>query len=61
MTWDEIDSVRPNVYGYAETFWRSYWIVYLEQGGLALRESLIMAVHRETGEVGYVGGAGDEG
>lgn len=61
LAWDEIDFRRPNVYGYSEPFWRSHWIVYLEQEGMALRESLIMAIHRDTGEVGYVGGAGDEG
>lgn len=60
-TWDEIDFRKPLVYGHDEGFWRSHWIVYLEQEGVGLRESLILAVHRETGDVGYVGGAGDEG
>lgn len=59
--WDEIDGRRPSVYGYGEDFWRSHWVVFLEQTGSELRESLILAVHRQTGEVGYVGGAGDEG
>lgn len=60
-SWDEIDGPRPAVYGYGEDFWRSHWVVYLEQEGSGLRESLILAVHRQTGEIGYLGGAGDEG
>lgn len=58
---DESSSVRLNVYGYSEDFWRQHWITYVEQEGVALRESVIIAVHQETGDIGYVGGAGDEG
>lgn len=61
LAWDEIEFRRPDVYGYTESFWPSHWIAYLEQKGDALRESLIVAVHRETGDIGYVGGANDEG
>lgn len=61
LGWDEIDARRPSVYGLEGPFWRSHWLAYLEREGHGFRESLIVAVHRETGEVGYAGGAGDEG
>lgn len=61
MAWDEIEGRKPLTYTFTEDFWSNHWVVYLRQEGLALRESLIMAIHRETGEVAYVGGAGDEG
>lgn len=61
LTWDEIDARRPNVYGFGEPYWRSHWVVYLEREAHGLYESLIMAVHRDSGDVGYVGGASDEG
>lgn len=56
---EEMSFRRPGVYG--DDFWRSHWLVYLEQKVLALRESLIVAVDRKTGQVGYAGGAKDEG
>ena len=61
MAWDEIEGRKPLTYTPTEDFWSTHWVVYLRQEGFALRESLIMAIHRETGEVAYVGGAGDEG
>lgn len=59
--WEEGDWRDLNIYGYDDYFWRSHWIVYLEQEGHALRSSLVLAVHRETGAIDYVGRASDEG
>lgn len=59
--WTDMDGRPPLVYGYDEDFWRSHWVAYLEQAGMGVRPSLIIAVHRETGTISYVGRANDEG
>lgn len=59
--WTEMEGRPPIVYGYDEDFWRSHWVAYLDQAGMGVRASLIIAVHRETGAISYVGRANDEG
>lgn len=59
--WSELPWRPPLVYGKDDAFWERQWLVYLEQPGVGLRSSLIIAIDRFTGEVGYVGSANDEG
>lgn len=59
--WDEIDARKPDVYGYGDDFWSDHWVVYLERRRSAFQSSLVLAVHRATGEVDYAGLANVEG
>lgn len=67
VRWQDLVVRRPNVYGKDDGFWETQWVVYLEQpqppGGnsFPIRSSIIVAVDRFTGEVGYAGSARDEG
>jgi len=61
VRWEEISWAKPNVYGFDGEFWERQWIVYLDPPGDGLRSSLIAAVDRITGDVGYFGTANDEG
>lgn len=61
VPWDEIEWRRPALYRTGGDPLSSYWVVYLEQEGIALRSSMIMLIHGETGGIEYVGSANDEG
>lgn len=64
VRWQEIGIGRRLVYAMGDTFWQRQWVVYLSPAGensSVIRSSMIVAVDRFTGEVGYAGSAHDEG
>ena len=61
VSFDEIKDRIPIAYVADKGFWQRQWIAYLERSEVGLISSLIMAINRRTGQVGYTGSAGDEG
>ncbi len=57
----EITCPKPNGYIIGSGNIKECWIAYLEMPSFALRSSTIVAISCVTGEVIYIGDAGDEG
>jgi hypothetical protein len=61
LSLEEVEARQPLIYGFEPDRLKNYWIVYVETNVLTIKPSVVILVSKSTGEIAFVGSAGDEG
>ncbi|MCE9640669.1 MAG: hypothetical protein K8S22_11060 [Betaproteobacteria bacterium] len=63
LSLDELTGRLPFIYNFSDEVLRDFWIAYVKRSDrrMMLESSTVVLVSKVTGDIAYVGTAGDEG